>query len=431
MDLALNALSASMEAAPTRRFLGRVTEVTGALLEADLPGVPLGGLCRIGDDALAEVVGFRSGRVLLQPLESGKGLAWGDRVVAEPARATAGVGEALLGRVVDALGRPLDDLGPLRPQRRRRLDGPPPAALKRRPVERPLRTGVRVLDGLIPLARGQRVMIAAGSGVGKSTLLGMLARFVEVDAVVVNLVGERGRELNEFLVDALGPVGRQRAAVVVATSDQSPALQLRSAQYATAIAEDLRDQGKDVLLLVDSLTRLALARRQIGLAAGEPPTTRGMTPSVFALFPPLLERAGNGEGPGSITGVYTVLVEADDENDPIADWVRGIVDGHIVLSRRLARQGQYPAVDVLSSLSRVADRVQNADQRALATRFRSLLGLWRDNEDLVKLGAYKRGTMPEVDDAIARRSGLEAFVQQDARSRASDVDAALRAVVST
>ncbi len=430
MGLNLTSLLRAVDQAPIRRVTGRVAEVTGSLVEAELPGVALGTLCRVGTDGTAEVVGFRGSRALLQPLEAGSGLAWGDRVRALAVAATAPVGEGLLGRVICAMGRPLDGLGALRVARRRRINGVPPDALKRRPVDRLLKTGVRAIDGLMPLAHGQRMMIASGSGVGKSTLLGMLARFVETDAVVVNLVGERGRELNEFLEDALGKEGRSRSVVVVATSDQSPALQLRSTSLATTIAEDLRDQGKDVLLLVDSLTRLALARRQIGLAAGEPPTTRGFTPSVFSLMPPLLERAGCGEGPGSITGIYTVLVEADDENDPIADWVRGIVDGHIVLSRKLARQGHYPAIDVLSSLSRVADRVTTPDQRANMSRYRALLSTWRENEDLVKLGAYKRGAMPEVDEAIARRVALEAFTCQEPRVRALDIDAALRAATS-
>ncbi len=410
----LDALGASLESAPLQRISGRVEGLAGPLIEVQLPGVSVGTLCRLQDGSLAEAVGFRGGRTLLQPFDANPRCAYRDRVEIAADAAVVPVGEELLGRVVDALGRPLDGSAPPALTRRRPLLGTPPNPLKRRPVNRPLHTGVAAFDGLIPLAHGQRVMIAAGSGVGKSTLLGMIARFAHADAVVVNLVGERGRELNEFLHDALGPEGRKRAAVVVATSDDSPALQIRSTQYATAIAEDLRDRGRDVLLLCDSLTRLALARRQIGLAAGEPPTTRGFTPSVFSMMPPLLERAGCGEGPGSITGIYTVLVEGDDENDPIADWVRGIVDGHVVLSRRLARQGLFPAVDPLSSLSRVADRVITPEHRAHIAAYRALLATWRENEDLVRLGAWKRGISPEVDEAVARRHLLERLPTQDA-----------------
>lgn len=403
--------------AEVRECSGRVVEVTGPLLEAELPGARLGAQCTVGGSVHAEVVGFRDGRALLVPLEPVDGLRYGSPVTVAQSTLSVPVGDALVGRVIDPLGEPLDGKGPLQTTQRRQLHGRPARALERTLVQDPLPTGIRVVDGLLPLAKGQRISIAAGSGVGKSTLLGMLARSVQADVIVVCLVGERGREVREFVELSLGPEGLARSVLVVATSDRSPALQIKAALAATAVAEHFRDQGKDVLLLLDSLTRLALAQRQIGLSAGEPPTTRGYTPSVFSLLPPLLERAGPGTGRGSISAIYAVLVEADDDNDPIADAVRGIVDGHVVLSRKLASHGHFPAVDVLKSLSRVADRVMTAEHKAAAEAFRSHLATWHENEELVRLGAYRKGSAPEVDRALELHPEMVRFLRQPPAER--------------
>ena len=418
MTVHLGRLKGLLQTVSVARVSGRVTQVVGPLIEAELPGARLGALCTVGDDRPCEVVGFKGERTLLTPLGTMLGIAHGEPVRVSDEALTAPVGPELLGRVVDSLGRPMDGQ-PLVTARRRSIQGDAAPPLKRSLIHEPLPTGVRVIDGAIPLARGQRVMIAAGSGVGKSTLLGMLARFVQCDVVVACLVGERGREVREFVEHNLGAEGMQRAVVVVATSDQSPAMQVKAPLTATAIAESFRDEGRSVLLLVDSLTRLALAQRQIGLAAGEPPTTRGYTPSVFANLAPLLERAGPGVNGGSISAVYTVLVEADDENDPVADAVRGIVDGHIVLSRKLGARGHYPAIDLLASLSRVAGRVVGRDHMALATELRRLVSTYRDNEELVRLGAYRKGASPEVDQALDRYPHLERWMRQGEEEKIS------------
>lgn len=412
------------------RVQGRVTQVVGPLLEAELPGARLGALCTVAGDRPCEVVGFKGGQALLTPLGSVQGISHGERVEVSDEALLTPVGDELLGRVVDALGQPMDGR-PLVSAHRRPILGDAAPPLQRDLIGEPLPTGVRIIDGAMPLARGQRVMIAAGSGVGKSTLLGMLARFVDCDVVVACLVGERGREVREFVEHNLGPEGMKRAVVVVATSDQSPAVQVKAPLTATAIAEAFRDQGKSVLLLVDSLTRLALAQRQIGLAAGEPPTTRGYTPSVFANLAPLLERAGPGVGGGSISAVYTVLVEGDDHNDPVADAVRGIVDGHVVLSRKLASMGHFPAIDLMHSLSRVASAVATEEHLELARRLRRLLAVWLDNEELVRLGAYRPGASAEVDDAMARYPLVSAWAQQrsDERVGTDESLAALAQVV--
>lgn len=409
--------------APLQRARGRVTQVVGPLIEAELPSATLGALCVVGASRPCEVVGFRGERALLVPLEDVAGVSHGDPVEVRDDALLCPVGDELLGRVVDGLGRPADGMGPIESGRRRPLAGRAQDPLKRDIIGSPLPTGVRLIDGLLPMARGQRISIAAGSGVGKSTLLGMLARFVDADVVVACLVGERGREVREFLEHNLGAEGRKRAVLVVATSDASPALQIKAPQTATAIAEYFRDTGREVLLLVDSLTRLAHAQRQVGLAAGEPPTTRGYTPSVFSMLPPLIERAGPGAGSGSISAFYTVLVESDDENDPIADAVRGIVDGHLVLSRGLATRGQYPAIDVLKSLSRVAHRVMNPAHAEAAAHFRRLLAVWEDNEEIVRLGAYRRGASAEVDEALDRHAAMVAWLQQDPGARVAPEDA--------
>jgi FliI/YscN family ATPase len=393
---------------------GYVTAVRGLLAEADALALPIGALVELETSAgmrPAEVVGFRDGRLQLMPLAPMRGIAPGCRVWPLADVAAIGCGEFLLGRVVDPLGRPTDG-GPAFPEGS-------PAPLYRAPVqplERPilsqaLDTGVRALDAATVLARGQRVGLFAGAGVGKSTLLGMLVRGTAADVRVIGLVGERGREVREFVERELGPA-RAHTVVVAVPSDAPPLLRTRGAWAATAIAEWFRDQGLDVLLVMDSLTRFALAAREIGLARGEPATTKGYTPSVFVELPQLLERAGR-LAHGSITGIYSVLVEGNDLSDPVADALLAILDGHIVLSRELAERGHYPAVDVLASVSRAMPAVTERGHRDAAGKLRRLLAAYRDSEDLIQVGAYKAGSDPVVDEAIARRGALEAFLRQD------------------
>ncbi len=390
--------------------------VTGLLLRVQLPGARISDVLLIrrrGEPLLAEVVGFAQGEALAVPLGEPTGVGPDDVVEATGQGLQVSAGAALLGRVLDGLGRPIDGrpaptgLTPVP------VDRAPPAALSRRPVSASLETGVRAIDGLITLGVGQRVGLFAGSGVGKSTLLGAIARGASADVVVVALVGERGREVGEFLQQSLGEAGRRRSVVVVATSDAPPVERLRAAQVATAVAEHFRDLGKSVLLLVDSITRFARAQREIGLAAGEPPARRGYPPSVFTQLPRLLERSGQGEK-GSITAIYTVLVEGSDMDEPIADEVRGILDGHIVLDRRLAARGHYPAIDVLSSLSRVMPNVTAKPQQAAAQRARALLAAFEEKRDLITLGAYSKGSDARLDQAIAAAPELERFLRQDA-----------------
>ncbi len=395
-----------------QRIRGRVVQVVGTLVEAEVPGVAVGGLCRVDGGALCEVVGFRGSRVLMMPLDNIDGVKFGSTVQPDAGAIRVRVGWDLIGRVLDGLGRPLDKGPPLRSRQRRAIDAGPPDPLARTVIDAPLETGVRVLDGLLTLGKGQRVSLMAGSGVGKSTLMGMIARQSSADVNVIALLGERGREVREFLERDLGEEGLAKSVVVVVTSDRSPVLKVKGAMVANAVAEYFRDQGKDVMLMMDSLTRVAMAQRQIGLAAGEPPTSKGYTPSVFSLLPQVLERAGRGAGQGSITGIYTVLVEGDDMNDPIGDAVRGVVDGHVVLSRKLATHGHYPAVDVLHSVSRVMVHVTDADHQSSAGRIRSLLAIWEENEELVRLGAYRRGTSPEVDEALSKRKALDILLRQ-------------------
>ena len=432
MSISLEGLERALERVPLTRIRGRVTQVLGPLLEAELPRATVGSLCTVGTDRLCEVVGFRDNRALLVPLEAMWGVAHGDPVEVRDEALLCPVGPDLLGRVIDGLGRPVDGKGAVKTTLRRPIAGAPRDPLDRDLIGTPMSTGVRVIDGLMPVAQGQRMSITAAAGVGKSTLLGMLARWVSADVVVVCLVGERGREVREFLEFNLGKEGLARAVVVVTTSDESPSLQIKAPQTATTIAEYFRDQGQDVLLLVDSLTRLAHAQRQIGLAAGEPPTTRGYTPSVFSMLPPLLERAGAGSGGGNISAFYTVLTDADEERDPIADAVRGILDGHIVLSRALAAHGQFPAVDVLRSLSRVAHRLTTPDHAELAAAFRRLLSVWQENEELVRLGAYRRGASAEVDEALDRYPAMMGWLKQDPdhRSPTSQTVAQLAEILS-
>jgi flagellum-specific ATP synthase len=416
-------LDAALAAArPTRT--GQVTRVVGVHLEVsgvdaavgdavtvELPGRSLGG----------EVVAVDRHGLVCMPFGSLRGIAAGAPVRALGRPPTISVGEALLGRVLDGLGRPLDGSALPVGLARVTVDGDAPHPLRRANVDRPLPLGVRVLDTMIPCGRGQRLGIFAGSGVGKSSLLSMIARGTEAQVSVLALVGERGREVREFLERDLGPEGLARSVVVVATSDEPALVRLRAALTATRIAEWFRDQGRDVVLMMDSLTRVAMAQREVGLSAGEPPATRGYPPSVFSLLPRLLERAGAAEV-GSITGLYTVLVEGDDMNEPVGDTARSILDGHIVLSRRLATAGHFPTVEVLDSISRVAPAVTNREQRALANDLRRLLAAHRDARDLIEIGAYVAGTNPLVDRAVALEEATRAFLTQDMDERAPVVD---------
>ncbi len=399
------------------RIVGRVRRVVGLVAEAEGLPLPVGGACRIvlGQDSErdvdAEVVGFRDGRTLLLPFGRLDGVAPGDPVVYEGARQDVPVSTDLLGRVIDGRGDPIDGLEEIRPQARVPADGTPVSPLLRQRIQEPIGTGVRAIDALLTCGKGQRMGIFAGSGVGKSTILGMLANRSEAPVCVIGLVGERGREVREFIERDLGPEGLKRSIVVVATSDDPPVLRLRAARTATAIAEWFRDRGEDVLLLLDSLTRVALAQREVGLSANEPPTTRGFPPSVFTLLPQILERTGAGVE-GTITSFYTVLVEGDDLHDPIGDAVRGILDGHIWLSRRLASRGHFPAIDILESVSRVMPEVISEEHAVAAQLIKEDLARARDVEDLVQLGAYVRGQDPRTDAALDRFPKIETLLRQ-------------------
>jgi type III secretion protein N (ATPase) len=409
-----DALRARLAEASAQKPEGRVRAVTGLSVRITLPGARVGDVVivkRRGDPLLCEVVGFMEGEAVGIPLGDLAGVGPDDVVESTGSRLEVGAGASLLGRVLDGLGRPADGLPEPTGLVRVPVDRAPPSALGRRPVDQSLATGVRAIDGLLTLGVGQRVGLFAGSGVGKSTLLGAIARGTSADLVVVALVGERGREVGDFMEHALGEEGRRRSVVVVATSD-APALErLRAVQVATAIAEHFRDEGKSVMLLVDSVTRVARAQREVGLAAGEPPARRGYPPSVFAMLPRLLERSGQGER-GSITAIYTVLVEGGDMDEPIADEVRGILDGHIVLDRAIAARGQYPAIDITVSLSRVMDAVVTTEHSQAARRFRALLSAYEQKRDLIQLGAYAKGSDARIDRAIQALPEIERYLGQ-------------------
>ncbi len=395
---------------------GRVVQLIGLVIESEGPVAAIGELCRIhsarGEDAtLAEVVGFRNHHLLLMPLGEIRGLHPGSEVIATGASLRVGVGSVLQGRVIDGLGRPIDGLGPVVTDHTVNLTLPPPHPLRRQRIRRVFQTGIKALDTFSPCGQGQRLGIFAGSGVGKSTLLGMMASQAEADVNVIALIGERGREVREFLERDLDAAGRRKSVVVVATSNEPALNRVKGAFLAMAIAEYFRDLGNNVLLMMDSVTRFAMAQREIGLAVGEPPSSRGYTPSVFSLLPQLLERAGTGEL-GSITGLFTVLVEADDMNDPIADATRSILDGHIVLSRQLATHNHYPAIDVLESVSRLNRDLLNLDQLELTAVAREHLAVYRKNQDLISIGAYPAGTNPAMDLAIALHQPLNEFLRQ-------------------
>jgi flagellum-specific ATP synthase len=398
------------------RTNGRVVQVIGLVIEATGPEAQIGELCHVhyarnAEPLPAEVVGFREGKTLLMPLGEMQGIAPGSEVVASGHPVRISVGNGLLGRVLDGLGRPIDGEELPELPEMRALSAQPPRPLDRTRIDTQLALGVRSIDAMIPCGRGQRLGIFSGSGVGKSSLLGMVARNTTADVNVIALVGERGREVREFLERDLGPEGMARSIVIVSSSDEPSLMRIKAAFTATAIAEYFRDQGQDVLLMMDSVTRFAMAQHEVGLAIGEPPATRGYTPSVFALLPKLLERAGTA-GSGSITGLYTVLVEGDDMNEPVADAVRGILDGHIVLSRDLAHRNHYPAVDILQSVSRLGPDLLTPEQMSAAGAIRENLAIYTSREDLITIGAYAFGTDPAVDESIAKKPQIDAFLRQ-------------------
>ncbi|MFT3915800.1 MAG: FliI/YscN family ATPase [Anaeromyxobacteraceae bacterium] len=414
VDLA--GLGRALAAADPTPLTGRVVRATGLLVEAALPRVPVGTACEIrakdGDLVMAEVVGFQAGTAQLMPLGEIQGIGEGCDVVPRQAADRVAVGVGLLGRVVDANLKPVDGRPAPTLRHRTSLHAAPPPALDRRRVSRPVPLGIRAIDACLTVGEGQRIAVMAGPGVGKSVLLGMLARSADADVVVVGLVGERGREVREFIERDLGD-GLARSVVVVATSDESPVKRLRAATAATAVAEHFRADGKRVLLLMDSLSRVAQAQREIGLAAGEPPTTKGYPPSAFALLPRLVERAGNDAGEGSITAFYTVLAEGDDTiGDPIADATRATLDGHLILSRKLAESGHYPAIDVLASVSRVMNDIVEPGHLELARQAREVLSAYREAADLIEVGAYAAGSNPRVDRALRCIEPLRAFLRQ-------------------
>jgi flagellum-specific ATP synthase len=413
------------------RVTGRVRRVAGLIAECEGLTAPVGAVCAIqpasGPALRAEVVGFRDDATLLMPFGEVAGVRRGDDVVCLQQAPRVAVGDALLGRVLDAEGNPLDGGEPPVTDESRPLFGRPPSPLDRDRIVEPLETGVRAIDAFHTCGRGQRIGLFSGSGVGKSVLLGMLARRAAADVVVVALVGERGREVREFLERNLGPEGRKRAVVVVETAERPPLLRFRAAFTATAMAEHFRSRGRHVLLLMDSLTRMANAQREIGLSAGEPPATRGYPPSVFATLPRLLERAGSSGG-GSVTGIYSVLVEGDDLNEPVADAARSVLDGHLVLSRSLAHRGHYPAIDTLGSVSRLMADVAGPEHRRAAATLASLLAVHREAEDLINVGAYVKGANPEIDRAVAARPAILAFLRQEVDERSEFPEAVRRLI---
>ena len=433
MDFDFSRYENAVDQVPTFRLSGKITRVVGLLMESKGPRIPVGGICEVELPANqfmpAEVVGFQDRSVYLMALGELRGVAPGTRVLAREDRATVEVGPGLLGRVLDGLGRPLDSKGAITPEERYPIYADPLNPMDRPRIDAPLDVGIRAINACLTIGKGQRMAIMAGSGVGKSTLLGMIARNTTADVNVIALIGERGRELKDFLEKDLGPRGLERSVVVVATSDQPPLIRLRGAYVATAIAEYFRDQGLDVILMMDSVTRFAMAYREVGLSLGEPPTSRGYTPSVFAQLPRLLERAGLKAGGGSITGIYTVLVEGDDVNEPIGDAVRSIVDGHIVLARELAQEGHYPPIDVLQSTSRVMRDIQAPGQVPSYERLIHCLSTYKRVEDLVNLGAYKKGTNTEIDYVLNKIGLIKEFLRQGI-DEASDLTDSIERLIS-
>ncbi len=420
MSAFVSMLVAELQSVPMGRRLGRIVSFNGLVIEALGPDARLGELCEIeprdgATPVLAEVVGFREERVQLMPFGHLEGISTDSRIRATGRPVTIPVGSALLGRVVNAFGAPLDDDGPVQCAATYPLYREPINPMARAPIEEVLETGVRAIDTLLTLGVGQRVGVFAGSGVGKSTLLGMLAREVKADVTVLALIGERGREVGEFLTHSLGEDGRKRAVVIAATADESALVRVHAAHAAHAVAEYFRDQGQTVLLMVDSMTRFAMAQREIGLAIGEPPTFRGYTPSVFSQLPKLLERCGRLRSGGAISGVYSVLVEGDDMNEPVTDHMRAILDGHIVLTRDLAARGHHPAIDVLHSSSRLMHQVASEDESALARDTKRHLAIYEASRDLIELGAHQRGANPALDQAVDLKPALDKLMQQTPR----------------
>ena len=414
--LAYDVYADRIDRVDTIKRLGKVTQVVGLVIESAGPAVSIGRLCTIenrdnGSKIAAEVVGFRDDRILLMPFGPISGITPGAIVTSTSEKLRIPVGDELIGRVLGGLGEPIDGKGPILTSVTRAVNGQPIPVLNRRRITKPLRTGIKAIDVMATLGKGQRMGIFAGSGVGKSVMLGMMARGSSADVNVIGLVGERGREVRDFIERDIGPEGLKRSVVVAVSSDQPALIRIKGAMVATTIAEHFREQGKDVLLLMDSVTRVAMAQREVGLAVGEPPATKGYTPSVFAMLPGLLERAGNSER-GSITGLYTVLVEGDDFNEPISDAVRSILDGHVSLSRRLAAMGQYPAVDVLDSISRLLPEVATEEEQALASETRALVATYREAEDLINIGAYVKGSNPKIDRSIEKMDALNEFFRQ-------------------
>lgn len=416
MTLDPRGCSSLLDSVDTSRSYGKISKVVGLIMEGSGLKAPLGSVCTLlPEDGIApieaEIVGFRDNAVLLMPYGEIRGIKPGCLIQHSNAPPLFPVGNRLLGRTLDAFGNPLDKKKPISASRYYPLHANPPAPLDRPRITEPLDVGVRAINGLLTLGKGQRVGIMAGSGVGKSTLMGMMARYTKADVNVIGLVGERGREVLEFIEKDLGPEGMARSVVVVATSDSSPLVRMRAAFAATAVAEFFRDQGKDVLLMMDSVTRFAMAAREVGLAVGEPPTSRGYTPSVFAQLPKLLERAGRSAR-GTITGVYTVLVDGDDFNEPVADAVRSILDGHIVLTRELADQGHYPCIDVLKSISRLRTDITSPEVQAAGRSFIKHLATFNRVEDMVNIGAYSPGSSPDIDQALAIIGAIREYLQQ-------------------
>ena len=415
-------LHASLKTADPFRWTGSVTGLTGLLIESQGPAAAVGDFCEIrsmdGRSIRTQVIGFGNGRLLSMPLEETSGLQLGDTVIARRQDARIDVGPQLLGRVLDGFGKPMDGKPDIAAEDSYDLYATPPGPLEREHIEERLTTGIRVIDSLLPIGKGQRVGIFGGSGVGKSTLLGAMVRQSSADVCVIALIGERNREVRDFIEKELSEAGMKRSVVVVATSDRPAPLRIRAGFVALAVSEYFRDQGKDVLLVMDSVTRLAMAQREIGLAAGEPPTTRGYPPSVFAMLPSLLERAGP-HPKGTITGLYTVLVEGDDLDEPITDHARSILDGHYVLSRRIATGGQFPAIDVPASTSRLVSKIVDKGDQAEIHQVRALISALAEGRDLIELGAYVAGTNPVLDEALRKRDRLDALLRQDTNAVSS------------
>ncbi len=407
---------AAIEKAEPITTNGKVTQVIGLIIESLGPGANLGELCYVfpktGPGKIrAEVVGFKENKILLMPLGELGGIGPGCEVVATGESFRIGVGPKLLGRILDGLGNPLDGIGPVEATAEYPVDAQPPNPMARKRICEPLSVGVKAIDGILTCGKGQRIGIFAGSGVGKSTLLGMVARNTSADVNVIALIGERGREVRDFIEKDLGPEGLKKSVVIAATSDQPALVRLKGALVATTVAEYFRDLGLNVMLMMDSVTRFAMSQREVGLAVGEPPATRGYTPSVFALLPKLLERSGTSQD-GTITGLYTVLVDGDDHNEPVADAVRGILDGHIVLSRDIAMQNHYPAIDVLASVSRVMNDIVEKEHKAAAGELRTILATYRDAKDLIDIGAYVEGSNPKIDYALSKIDVVNSFLKQ-------------------